>query len=163
MLSENKYSPQQPPTPNFECLVACVQTSPISFVATKEIGDVCREAKCLAACLHPIRTCFFLACTRLDATDGKRQGRTESLDRSSKLLRISSKFHAKKQTHLHFTPPRWSTKWYLKITFLQSVPVTLGLDRTTRSKRSTTNRRHLSVSRKSVTFQPFCRSAVTRH
>ena len=24
--------------------IACVQTSPISFVATKEIGDVCTQA-----------------------------------------------------------------------------------------------------------------------
>ena len=26
-------------------VIACVQTSPISFVATKEIGDVCTQAK----------------------------------------------------------------------------------------------------------------------
>ena len=25
--------------------IACVQTSPISFVATKEIGDVCTQAR----------------------------------------------------------------------------------------------------------------------
>ena len=37
--------------------------------------------------------------------NNKGQGRTESLHRSSKLLRISSKFHAKKQTHFHLTPP----------------------------------------------------------
>ena len=30
---------------------------------------------------------------------------TESLDRPSELFRISSKFHTKEQTHLHFAPP----------------------------------------------------------
>ena len=45
-LTENESSQQQPRTPNFECLAA------------KHV------------CLHPIRTCFFLTCTRLDATDG---------------------------------------------------------------------------------------------
>ena len=35
----------------FKLQVACVQTSPISFVprATKEIGDVCTQAKLQAA------------------------------------------------------------------------------------------------------------------
>ena len=37
--------------------------------------------------------------------NNKRQGRTELLDQPSELLRISSKFHTKKQTHLHFMPP----------------------------------------------------------
>lgn len=43
---ENKSSRQQWPTPNFECLAAN------------------------KSCLHPVRTCFFLTCTHLDATDG---------------------------------------------------------------------------------------------
>ena len=57
--------------------------------------------------------------------NNKRQGRTESLDWSSKLLRISSKFHVKKQNTLTFYATK-STKWCLKITFLQSVPVNLA-------------------------------------
>ena len=43
LLSENKSSRQQPPTPNFECLAA------------KHVN---------------LRPCFFLTCTRFDVTDG---------------------------------------------------------------------------------------------
>ena len=53
LLSKNKSSWQQPPTPNFECLVAKHWY------------------------LHPITTCFFLMCTRLGVTDSKRPCKLE--------------------------------------------------------------------------------------
>ena len=34
--------------------VACVQTSPISFVATKDIGDVCTQATNSVNCLRRV-------------------------------------------------------------------------------------------------------------
>ena len=58
--------------------------------------------------------------------NNKRQGRTESLDRPSELLKISSKFHAKKQTHLHFTPPNPQSDALRSPFSLQSVPVNLA-------------------------------------
>ena len=54
LLSENKSSRQQLPTPNFEYLVA------------KHVLIGCKHE----SCLHPVRICFFLMCTSLDATDG---------------------------------------------------------------------------------------------
>ena len=64
-------------------------------------------------------------------------GCSESLDRPSELLRISSKFHAKKQTHLHFTQrnPQCDA---LRSSFCNPFRQILRLGRITRSKRSTT-------------------------